>query len=319
MLKVTQLTGFGSRAPGVTVTNETLTAAAGSYSLTGTAASLRLAGNKLLAAGAGSYSLTGTAATITKSTSMSAEATAFLARTSGLDTTHTNAYVALINGLVADGIWSKLDMLHVYATQDSTTALLNLVSTSFSGTVYGAPTFTADRGFTGTNGSSSVYIDTGFNATTAPSPKFTQNSGHVSAWSVVDVGAIGNAAIGVIASGYQTTLYPKFTDNNAYYRVNSLATGTANATPTGHYLARRSTSSSIDGYKNGSLAINNSSTTSAAPVNFNFYTLAANNNGTAAGSSHQVAMASIGSSLTATEVTNFYNRLRTYMTAVGVP
>jgi hypothetical protein len=30
-------------------------------------------------------------------------------------------------------------------------------------------------------------------------------------------------------------------------------------------------------------------------------------------------MASIGSSLSSTDVTNFYNRLRTYMTAVGVP
>ena len=34
---------------------------------------------------------------------------------------------------------------------------------------------------------------------------------------------------------------------------------------------------------------------------------------------HQVAATSIGSSLNSTEATAFYNRLRTYMTAVGVP
>jgi len=37
------------------------------------------------------------------------------------------------------------------------------------------------------------------------------------------------------------------------------------------------------------------------------------------GSNIQAAMASIGSSLSSTDATNFYNRLRTYMTAVGVP
>ena len=85
----------------------------------------------------------------------------FLARTTGLDATHTNAYTALINGLVTDGIWDKLDVFHIYATQDSTTAKLNLVSSSFTATANGSPTFTADRGFTGVNGSSTVYIDTG--------------------------------------------------------------------------------------------------------------------------------------------------------------
>jgi hypothetical protein len=37
------------------------------------------------------------------------------------------------------------------------------------------------------------------------------------------------------------------------------------------------------------------------------------------GAGYQIAMASIGSSLNSTEATNFYNRLRTYMTSMGVP
>src|SRR6266404_3514163 len=71
-----------------------------------------------------------------------AQSTAFLARTSGLDTTHTNAYNSLICGLVTNGVFSKFDFLYIYATQNSTTALLNLISTSFNSTVHGAPTFT---------------------------------------------------------------------------------------------------------------------------------------------------------------------------------
>ncbi len=58
----------------------------------------------------------------------------FLARTSGLDGTHTTAYTNLICGLIADGVWQKLDMLHIYATQNSTTALLNLVQNAYNGT-----------------------------------------------------------------------------------------------------------------------------------------------------------------------------------------
>jgi len=61
------------------------------------------------------------------------------------------------------------------------------------------------------------------------------------------------------------------------------------------------------------------STTSQAVINFNFITLGVRKSGTTAGSAYQCAMASIGSSLNGTDATNFYNRLRTYMTAVGVP
>src|SRR4051812_42354 len=61
-----------------------------------------------------------------------AASTTFLARTSGLNGTHTNAYNALICGMVADGTWcgSLFDAIYIFATQDSTTALLNLCAAS---------------------------------------------------------------------------------------------------------------------------------------------------------------------------------------------
>jgi len=243
-------------------------------------------------------------------------ASAFLARTSGLDGTHTTAYTNLINGLDTDGIFSKLDLLHIYATQDSTTALLNLVSTSFGGTANGSPTFTVDRGFTGVDGSTTVYIDSGFDASTAPTPQFVQNSAHVSAWCVTDIGAFARAVIGNVG-GNETDIYPKHSDNNTYYRVNASGiSGVANTTSNGHYCANRSSSSAVQGYKNGSSVLTNNAATSGAVVGGNFQILKALNLG---GSAHQLAMASIGASLSSTDVTNFYNRLRTYMTAVGVP
>src|SRR5260370_1748066 len=82
-----------------------------------------------------------------------AATTAFLARVvsngTTLDATHINAYKALINGLVNDGVFSKFDGLWVLATQDFPTAKLNLVSSSFTLTNNGNdPTFGADRGCT---------------------------------------------------------------------------------------------------------------------------------------------------------------------------
>jgi hypothetical protein len=246
------------------------------------------------------------------------EAAAFLARTTGLDATHTNAYTALINGLAADGLWSKFDALYVFATQDSATALLNLVSTNFSATTAGGTlTFTADRGFTA--GAGNGTLTTGFNPTTAPSPNFVQNSAHASAWSVTDPGTSAIAIFGGIG-GIETDIYPKYTDNNAYFRANSSnIAGVAVADPIGHYVANRSSSSAVQGYKNGSSILSNGSATSGAPANRTFTFGAIGTGGGVGPCPNQIAAASIGSSLSSTDATNFYNRLRTYMTAVGVP
>lgn len=320
MLRVTQLAGFG--VAGSSLTGHALAAGAGSYSLAGTAATLTKAaapGSFLLMAGAATYSLTGTVATPRKAVP-GTEAAAFLARTSGLNMAHTDAYAALINGLVADGVWSKLDMLHVYATQDSTTALLNLVSSSFAGTAHGSPTFTADRGFTGVESSTTVYIETGFFPTIG-GQHFTNTSGHISAWSVSNVGTSGKPIMGAIgfSAVSETVIYPKFTDNKEYFRVGG--GGVAGTTVTnivGHYIASRISSSSVDGYKNGAF-VSNTAGTGPVAESEQYFTLGWNFRNTPGGSGCQVGMASIGAGLSSTESGNFYSRLRTYMTAVGVP
>jgi len=323
MLRVTQLSGFGIGSGEVTIPG-TLTATAGAYSLTGTAATITkaTATNKTLTAGAGAYSLTGAAAGLTKAGSMSSEATAFLARTSGLDTTHINAYVALIDGLVADGIWAKLDVLHVYATQDSTTARLNLVSTSYPATLSGSPTFTADRGYTGVESSFTIYIDTGFNPTTASSPKYVLNSAHLSVWNVTDV-ASNNSAIGAQdGSANSAYIIVKYAGGSTYFRINTGNVGSGSyAAPntTGHYIGNRTGSGGTVNYRNGTAVATESVASSTLP-NGKVYTLGGASNGVnVIGVGNQQAMASIGSSLNGTEAGNFYTRLRTYMTAVGVP
>jgi hypothetical protein len=248
------------------------------------------------------------------------EVATFLARTSGLDGTHITAYTNLINGLVTDGVWPKLDVLHIYATQDSKTSLLNLVSCAYTGINSGA-TFTADRGWQGIEDGSN-YIDTQFNATTAQSPKYVQNSAHISIWGTVNNGFSFDGSVGANDGTTRTEIFPWLrSDGNLYFRVNggSIAGITNIGTTAGYWLANRSSSSRVDGYRNGSSIFSNTSTTSSAPANFSINTIAVNDNGTHRGNGTQAAAATIGSSLSAGDVTNLYNRLRTYMTAVGVP
>ena len=76
------------------------------------------------------------------------QATTFIARTSGLSGTESAAYTAMICGMVTDGTWTLFDALYIFATNTTTSANLNLVSTNYNITVGVAPTFSADHGYT---------------------------------------------------------------------------------------------------------------------------------------------------------------------------
>ena len=106
------------------------------------------------------------------------QATAYLARAPG-ETTHAADLTTMICGLVTDGVWPKLDGLWVFAQQTAADSLLNLVGTNYGLTNVGGAAFTSFRGYTFT---ATTYLDTGFNAATATSPNFTQNSASFGVW-----------------------------------------------------------------------------------------------------------------------------------------
>jgi hypothetical protein len=229
----------------------------------------------------------------------------------------------LITGLKTDGVWTKLDRLWLLAGENSQSALTDLKGLVLA-IANGSPTFVTDRGYTGTDSSTTIYIDSGFNPSTAGG-NYTQNSAHLSAWSNSDVasGSPGGVIIGGDGSGGlpASNIYPKYADGNAYFRINdaSNSAGTTKATSTGHYIASRTGAALSGGYVNGS-SFATLNQASGALVNVPIAILG-DNNPTAHGSGcgHQATMASIGGGLSATDASNFYNRLRTYMTAVGVP
>ncbi len=253
-----------------------------------------------------------------------AEATAFLARTTGLDATHTNAYIALIDGLVADGVWSLLDVLYMFCTQDGTTALLNLVSSSFTGVTTGSPSFVADQGFTGADAAvATAYIDSQFNPLSG-SPQYTQNNAHISAWSNTSAASTANGGcmMGSInpGTGTYTQIFPRYSDGNQYYRINgSAAAGASTATAAGFCLANRSGTTTLTGYKNASAVVGPVSDGVGTPPNRTVIVLATGNVASVtSGWGGQASMASIGNALSGANITALYTRVGTFRTTVGL-
>lgn len=241
------------------------------------------------------------------------EATAFLARTSGLNGTHTDAYCVLINGLVTDGIFAKQDAIYIFATDTSGNALLSLVSATYNGTATGAPTFTADAGYTGASGK---YIDTNFNATTAGTPLFTRNSASAWAWSNTSAQSAG-PAFGVVTGASVTYIIPRFTDDKFYA---STADGAfqfvASTDGSGMFAANRTTSTANQKYKNGA-SVQTNTDISVALQNTN---LAIMRGQTGAAFTGQIMAAGFGQSLSSTEHGNLYARVHTYLqTIAGIP
>jgi hypothetical protein len=247
---------------------------------------------------------------------VSAEASQWLARAPTLDATHIAADTAFINGLVADGDWASFDIIRCYATQSLAIGLLNMVQNNYNGTANGPPAFTADRGPTGVTGSSTVYVNSGFNPATAVSPKYTQNSAHLSLWCLTDP-AVNADNMGVNNVAH---ILPRWNTNTFYGSANGGFSdlNTPNTVGLGWYVVNRSASNAQQAYRDGNL-LTSSSAASVAVPNFNMYELGQNNAGAAQGASAQLALVTYGSTLSAAAVTRVWNRIRTRMTAVGVP
>lgn len=226
----------------------------------------------------------------------------------------------LIRGSKSVGAWTKCDRFYIVAAENTVSARTDLISRDLM-TVNGSPPFVTDRGYTGTDASSTVYANTHFNPTTATGEKFLQNDCHVSVWSATNVtsGASGGALIGTAGSTSHTNLYPKYSDGNCYYRLNDNAGGDGfvSSTSQGHFLAVRTGASAKQCWKNGTSA-DTGSAPSQAIINQDFAVLGGGP-AFASGSACQLSMASIGGSLTSAEVAAWYTVLRTHMTAIGVP
>jgi hypothetical protein len=218
----------------------------------------------------------------------------------------------LIKGLKTDGIFSKLDRLWLYASENTFQALTDIVADSLA-TAVNSPAFTANRGYAG-NGSN-AEIDSNFNPTTAPSPKFVQDSANLFAWNNTSGTSATPWLCGQGSAG-QSQITPFFTDNSDYYSLNgSSALNSAGTGATGLYLLNRTSSSTITLDVNGAQQVS-AGEGSVAITSSDIFSL---ENGSGNFGNRQCSCLGFGSGLSGTDRTNIYSRLRTYMTSVGVP
>lgn len=226
----------------------------------------------------------------------------------------------LVLSLKNAGIWNKLDLFYVFATNgDSDFATLNWKApASFQATKVSAPTFTSLEGFTG-NGTTS-YLNTNFNVLN-DSNNFTQNAASIGVYDRVN--AAGNYhRFGVatpppangILSNWNRPLDNEFSYINSTFPGNFPVT---DLTANGFHFLNRTDSSNFQLYSNG-LIYESSTLASTSLVNGDLYILAFNRVGTGAQLFYpgQISIFFAGASLTS-EALSFFTSIESYMDAIG--
>lgn len=248
------------------------------------------------------------------------QTTAFLARTSGLSPTETDAYKVLINGMVADGTFQLLDALYIFATNDITSASLNLISTSYTLTApVGNPDFIADVGYAGNTAN---YLNTGFTPSTA-SGHFTLNSSSLGTYVQSSRAADGGSiALGCTdGMGSYDIVSPFTTGSTVQWDINDGDFPTASIPSSkGALIATRTGTTASAVYRNGSAtAVGTSGSSSSLLISLPIWILGFNNSGVLSnGSNDRISASFIGGGLTGAQAASINNRINAYMTALGI-
>ncbi len=227
--------------------------------------------------------------------------------------TRKTLYASLIDTLVAGGVWNHLDVLNIFATENRSSALVNLRTDDVNATeilhpiTHIEPTFTVNSGFISPVGTG-VQWNMG-----------TNTSGRVTTTNRTSIGGwvLGNATDGgyLISSEQAFTdtlaLWPRSADDNLYYAVNTTlgAIVSLGVSPTaaGFWYADRTTSNLQHLYHNTTLISSNSVVSQTNPDISIQSGMTANT----------VAVVFIGDPLDTTQRGILYSSLNTYLTAVG--
>lgn len=227
----------------------------------------------------------------------------------------------LIVGMKYDNVWTKFDRLGLLAADDNISARTDVVSRTLV-TAVGTPTFTANQGYAGElTGNPTSYLNSNYRETTAGN-KFVRDDCHLSVWIVT--ACVGGYLLGQVGHAAEDTsslfdngvvIHSDLTDANA---TGPSFTYTSNL---GHFTNCRLNSTDLILYQNGSQVQTKSSASNPADA-YDWFITCINNQSTGFpenGTNGIIGAVSMGASLTAPEVSKFYARLRTYMSAVGVP
>jgi len=221
----------------------------------------------------------------------------------------------LVEGLVADGIWAKLDRLWVFAAHAENSSLLDWIHPTVAGnacTNVDSTAFVVDEGYTGDG--TNDYLNTNTSVSTDVT-YFTQNSASAAIYCRTNV-AEDNDDFGAYGAGGDVSFTLRNSGNECDWRLNLNGDETeASITDsTGMWIMSRLDSDTAYLYRNGSeIDVDNSSTTGLPTADL--YIL--NAPGGEGPSTKQISMAALGGYLTATEAANFTTRFETFMDALG--
>lgn len=240
----------------------------------------------------------------------SSQSAAFLTRTSGLTNLQKATYDALISGLVTDGVYANLDVLHIMAAPNAPTSLLNLISTSYPITMQGVVPFTPFNGYD--DFSNANYLDPGYNPTTAVTPKFTQNSATVGTWTLEN--SENAATIGNNSATNEISIWPR-NGGRFYASLNGSddPSGIANLNSIGMFAASRTASTGYSFYQNAANVSTRLNTSNAIPNHGIFYGGGMPSFGFY---SANIAAAFIGGGMSDAQMLALYNRLNAFFQAM---
>lgn len=231
------------------------------------------------------------------------------------DTTLKADLNTLVNGLIVDTVWAELDWLNIPAIHDEQAARVNAKNPSQVASVGVAPTFTANRGYTG-NGTTQ-YINTGINTSTAGG-LYLQNDCHMGGWIGTEVDNASEYDFGTFAAGFNTrngtvAIVAPQSNTNINYTLPS-------ATSIGHTAFSRTSSTAVKTYKNGSGT--SATNTSIARRNAPILICALNSSSTGTVtptlySTRRVQAFHFGGALSDAQMLAMHDRLATYMAARG--
>ena len=249
-------------------------------------------------------------------TSIDADSQAFYDRVTAAGGSLTQLEKDAINILVIDlksySLWTSMAAIYPMVGSSAAACAQNLKSSSYTGTFTSGWTF-ASTGVT-PNGTS-AYMNTGLNAST----QLTNNNTHLSIYSRTQDTSKSGLDISAIVGGNHfalTAYYAALSTGLSiqYYYPTDTATGYASSTQ-GHFVSSRISSTSNKLYRN-SLTLGTLTTTNTTVLpNTNMF-LGANTQPSEY-QNRQYALATIGSGLTDTQVSNFYIAVQTFQTTLS--
>jgi hypothetical protein len=226
-------------------------------------------------------------------------------------------YDTMIKALVSAGVWSKLDVLYLFAAADQATALTNLVQSSYGAAVHGSVTFTADHGVQ--SDGSTGYLDTTFTPSTAGG-MLARDSAAAGIWSLT-AGAAAPSALRAFGANDGTQALAMIIKNSSN-QINSLCNSftsalMSNSATDGFFTLSRTSSTGWDVSRNAS-SLGTASPASVGLPTVTMFALATHQSGSAAGvDNKQHAAFFLGGGLSSSDLTNLYNALHAYLQAVA--